>query len=106
MIPRKNFEILHTVMVIFVLFEQFSGKFCLHILPLVLRALPNINAMMHFLRTFSIVRAYIRGNKAYCYRVDSKLRKKLFTGTKNIFEIGWWGDASSTYPPGSVPIVC
>ena len=47
-------------MVIFVFFEQFSGKFCFNILPLILRALPNIYAMMHFLRTFSIMRAYIR----------------------------------------------
>ena len=41
-------------MVILVLFEQFSGKFCLKFLTLILSALPN---MMHLARTFSIKRA-------------------------------------------------
>ena len=54
MLPRKFFENLHTVMAIFVLFEQFSGKFCLCFWPLILSAPPN---MMHFVRTVSIVRA-------------------------------------------------
>ena len=30
---RRFFENLHTVVAILVLFEQFSGKFCLHFCP-------------------------------------------------------------------------
>ena len=48
MIPQNFFEILHTVVVIFVLFEQFLGKI---FFTLNLSVLPNI---MHFFRTFSI----------------------------------------------------
>ena len=51
MLYRKIFEILHTVMAILVLFEQFLRKFCLNFLPLNLSGSPN---MMHFVRTFSI----------------------------------------------------
>ena len=54
MLPRKNFENLHALMAILVLFEYFSGKFCLNFLTLILSASPNI---MHFVCTFSIVRA-------------------------------------------------
>ena len=44
-------------MAIFVLFEHFSGRFCLNFLSLILirAASPN---MMHFVGTFSIMRAY------------------------------------------------
>ena len=38
MLPRKNFENLHAVMVILVPFEYFSGKFCLKFLTLILSA--------------------------------------------------------------------
>ena len=54
MLPQKIFEKLHTVVAILVLFEQFLGKFCLNFLPLNLSVSPN---MMHFVRTFSIMRA-------------------------------------------------
>ena len=54
MLPRKNFENLHAVMAILVLFEQFSSKFCLNFLTLILRASSN---MMHLVRSFSIMRA-------------------------------------------------
>ena len=54
MLPRKNFENLHAVMAILELFKQFSGKFCFHFLALLLSTSPN---MMHFVRTFSIMRA-------------------------------------------------
>ena len=54
MLPQKIFEILHTVVAILVLFEQFLGKFCVNFLPLNLSVSPN---MMHFVRTFSIMRA-------------------------------------------------
>ena len=51
MLPRKFFENLHALMAILVLFEQFSRKFCLDFLTLILSALPT---MMHFVRTLSI----------------------------------------------------
>ena len=54
-VPRKIFENLHTVMAILVLFEQFSGKFCLNFLSQILSVSPN---MMHFVRTFLIMRAW------------------------------------------------
>ena len=54
MLPRKFFENLHAVMATLVRFEYFSAKFCLNFLTLILCALPN---MMHFVRTFSIMRA-------------------------------------------------
>ena len=54
MLPRKIFENLHTEVTILVLFEKNLGKFCLNILPLNLSVSPN---MMHFVRTFSIMRA-------------------------------------------------
>ena len=54
MLPQKKFENLLAVMAILMLFEQFSGKFCLNFLTLILCASPN---MMHFVRTFSIMRA-------------------------------------------------
>ena len=54
MLPRKFFENLHTLVAILALFEQFLGKFCLNFLPLNLSVSPNI---MHFVHTFSIIRA-------------------------------------------------
>ena len=54
MFPRKIFENLHAVATILVLFKQFSGKFCLIFLSLNPRVSPN---MMHFVRTFSNMRA-------------------------------------------------
>ena len=54
MLYRKIFEILHAVMAILVLFEHFSGKLYLNFLTLILSTSPN---MVHFVRTFSIVRA-------------------------------------------------
>ena len=63
MLPRKFFESLHAVIVLFcnsainailVLFEYFSGEFCLNVLIVILNASPN---MMHFVRSFAIMRA-------------------------------------------------
>ena len=55
MLPPEKLElILHAVIAILVLFEHFSGKFCLNFLTLILSASP---VMMHFVRTFSIMRA-------------------------------------------------
>ena len=52
MLPRKIFENLHTVILAF--FERFLGNFCLNFLPLNLSVSPNT---VHFVRTFSIMRA-------------------------------------------------
>ena len=55
MLPRKVFENLHAVLTVLMLFNEFSGKFCLNFLTLILSASPN---MMHLIvRTFSIMRA-------------------------------------------------
>ena len=55
MLPRKNFKNLHTVMVILVLFEQFSGEVYSYFWPLTLSAPSN---MMHFVSTaVSVMRA-------------------------------------------------
>ena len=53
MLSRKFSEALLAVAAILVLFEQVLGKFCLNFLPLILSVAPN---MMHFVRTFSIMR--------------------------------------------------
>ena len=50
----ESFEILHAVMAILVLFEHFLGKLGLNFLTLILNTSSN---MMHFVRTFSIMRA-------------------------------------------------
>ena len=65
-------------MAILVLFEQLSGKFCLKFLHLILSVSPN---MMHFIRTFSIVMEKVRNYEKIVF-------------IKNMFENGWWGDAS------------
>ena len=54
MLPRKVFDNLHTAVAILAFFEKFLGKFCLKFLPLNLSVSPN---MMHFVRTFSNIRA-------------------------------------------------
>ena len=54
MLPRKFFENLHTVVTILVLFEQVLGKICFKFFPLILSVAP---IMMHFVRTFLIMRA-------------------------------------------------
>ena len=51
MLLRKNFENVHALMAILVLFKLISGKFCLNFLTLILNASPN---MMHFVRTILI----------------------------------------------------
>ena len=53
--------------------------------------------MMHFVRTFSVVRA--RPNAIKEVRNCGKIAY-----IKSIFENGWWEDAyPSSYPPGSAP---
>ena len=95
MLPRKNFENLHAVMAILVLFVQFSGKFCLIFLALLLSTSPN---MMHFVRTFSIMRG--EGKRLIAIEGIGDYEKIVYI--ENIFEGGWWEDAYlSSYPPGS-----
>ena len=54
MLPREIFEIFYAVMAILVLFEHFSGKLYFNFLTLILS---TSSSMVHFVRTFSIVRA-------------------------------------------------
>ena len=54
MLPWKFFENLYTAVAILALFEQFLRKICLNFLTLNLSVSPN---MMHFVQTFSIMRA-------------------------------------------------
>ena len=89
MLPWKNLENLHTVVTILVFFKQFSGKFCLNFLPLIVSVSPN---MMHFVRTFSIVIEKVRSYE-----------KIIFI--KNMFENGWRGDRMP--PPHPIlPKIC
>ena len=76
------FENLHTTVAILVLSEQFSDKFCLKFLTLILSASPN---MMHFVRTFSIMRA--QGVRLIVIEKVRNYRKIVFI--KNMFENGW-----------------
>ena len=84
MLPRKIFENLHTVVAIVVLFKQFLGKFCLNFLSLNLSVSLD---MMHFIRTFSIMRA--EGVRLIVIETVRKYGKTVII--KNMFENGWWG---------------
>ena len=44
MLPRDIFEILHAVMAILVLFEQFSGELCFNFFTLILSTSPKYGA--------------------------------------------------------------
>ena len=54
MFRRKIFENSYSVVTMLILFKHISGKFCLIFLPLILSV---SQIMMHFVRTFSIMRA-------------------------------------------------
>ena len=97
MLPRKNFVNLRAVMAILVLFQEFSGRFCLNFLTLNLSASQNI---MHFVSAFSIMCA--QGVRLR-YRRGSKLWKNCTTYIKNIFENGWWRIHPLILPPRSAP---
>ena len=86
-LPQKNFENVHALMAILVLFEQFSVKFCLNFLTLILSASPN---MINFVRAFSIMRAY--DVRLIAIEEARNYRKVVFI-KNNIFESGWWEDA-------------
>ena len=84
-------------MAISVLFESFSGKFCLIFFTLILSAWPN---MMHFVRTFSIMRT--EGVRLIAIEEVRNYGKVVFI--KNIFENDWWEHAfPPSYPHGSAP---
>ena len=82
MLPWEIFEILHAVMAILVLFKHFSGKLCLKFLTLILSTSPN---MMHFVRTFLIMRA--EGVRFIVIEEVRNYGKIVFI--KNIVEKGW-----------------
>ena len=83
MLPRKNFENLRAIMAILMLFEKFSGKFCLNFSALILSASPN---MVHFVPTFSIMRACVLLSKSF------KIQKseKLYTSQTSWKMAGGW----------------
>ena len=57
--------------------------------------------MIHFVRTFSAMRAY--GVRLIAIE-EVRNYKKNCVYIKNIFENGWWEDTySSSYPPESAP---
>ena len=76
------------MMAILVLFEKFSAKFCLNFLTLILSALPNV---MHFVRTFLVMRAY--GVRLIAIEEAQNYRKSVYI--RNIIENGYW---EKTYP--------
>ena len=91
MLPQKILKNLHTVAAVLVLFKQFLRKLCLNFLPLNLSVSPNI---MHFVHTFSIMRAL--GMKLIVIERVQKYGEIVFI--KNMFQNGWRGDASPTLP--------
>ena len=85
MLPRKNFENLHAAMAILVLFEKFSGKFCLFFNP-------NSECFEKYEAFCSYIFDYAcLWRKAYCYQKIPNYGKIVYT--KNIFESGWWKNA-------------
>ena len=83
MLPGKFLKNLHAVMAILVRFENFSNKFCLNFLTLVLCASPS---MMHFVRTFSIMRA----KGARLIAIEEVRNYEKIVCIKINFENGWW----------------
>ena len=83
MLPQKLFENLYAVIAILVRFKSFLGKFCLIFLTLILCASPN---MMHFVCTFSIMRA--QGVRFIPIEEVRNYGKIVYI--KNFFENGWW----------------
>ena len=97
MLPRKFFETSHAVIAILVIFEQFPRKFCLNFLTLILSASPK---MMHFVRTFLIMRA----QSTRLIAIEEVRNYGKNACIKNIFKNEWWEDANpSSYPPESAP---
>ena len=84
MFSRKIFENLHTLVAILVLFGQFLGKFCLNFLPLYLSVALT---MMHFVRTFSIMRAW--GVRLIVIEKVRNYGNIVGLFIKNMFENGW-----------------
>ena len=69
MLPRKIFENAHTVVTIFVLFEQFLSKFDKFFVP-------KSECFTKYDAFYSYIFDYAcQGRKAYCYRKGSKLWK-------------------------------
>ena len=68
MLPRKILKNLHAVMAILLLFEKFSGKFCLNFYP-------NSECFAKYAFSLHIFDYACLRRKAYCYRRGSKLWK-------------------------------
>ena len=100
MLPRKIFKNVHAAMAILVLFKKFSAKFCLNFLTLILNASPN---MMHFVRTFSIMRAY--GVRLIATKEARHHRKINCIGLHQKYFPKWLvgGGIPLNLPPGSAP---
>ena len=96
MLPRKFFENVHALMAILALFEEFSAKICLNVLTLILSASPN---MMHFVRTFSIMRAY--GVRLIALSKRLEIMEKLHSLHEKHFRK--WLVEGYAYPPGFAP---
>ena len=64
MFPRKMFENLRTVMTIFALFEQFSGKVCLCFWPLIFSASSH---RLSYILLAQFRLCLLKTTKAYCY---------------------------------------
>ena len=59
----------------------------------------NTNNMMHFVRTFSIMRA----EGVRLIAIEEVRNHGKIVHIKNIFENGWWEDAYPSCYPGSTP---
>ena len=96
MLPRNIFENLNAVVAILILFEQFLHKFCLNFCPLNLSVSPSI---MHFVRTFSIMRGL--GVRLIVIKKVRNYGEMVFI--KNMFRNDWlW--IASPIPPLNPPL--
>ena len=80
-IKKENFENLHAVVAILLLFEQFLGKFCS-------KCFTKYDAFSSYIFHYVCL-----GRKTYCYRKIQNYGKIVFI--INMFENGWWEDASA-----------
>ena len=71
MLPRESFEILHAVMAISVLFEQFSNRFCYIFFDPNFECFAKYDAFCLHIFDYACLR-----RKTYCYQRGWKLLKK------------------------------
>ena len=89
MLPRKNFENLHTAMAILVLFKHFLGKVCSYFWPQTLSASQSCILFAQFRL------CVLKATAAYGNEKVRNYGKNLFI--QNIVENGWCGDAYRTH---------